>query len=293
MIATDTILVSVVSGLVSGLVYALLGIGLNILVGVIGIINFAHGDFMMLASYMTLFIVYAFGVSPFVTLIAVFPVFFVFGVVVYIGFVSRIPKILTDRGFQVVFFFGVSLLMESAATLAWTGETKALPVTWESNPVIMFGGGGAPMGWFVAGALSAVAAGMAFWLVFRTNFGRSMRAVAEDMEEAQLAGVNVGRVMALSMGLSIALASVAGVVSGLIFPGLFPAVGFTNSITAFSVSVLGGLGNPVGGLAGGLVYGLVQASVTTFVSSSVSSLTTLVMIVLVMLLRPRGILPPP
>jgi branched-chain amino acid transport system permease protein len=268
-----------------GALYAMIGIGLTVVFGVMRIINLAHGEFVMLGMFGAFWSQKLWGLDPFLSILAWAPLLFLVGVLVY-RFLLR--KIIPGGELNTLLYTaGLSLLLANLALLLWTGDYRTISLAYAVTPM-------RPLGIAVPAAL-AIAFGVAvlitvsLWLFLgRTDVGRAIRATSQNREAAILMGIDVERVTAVAFGLGTALAGAAGVLLG---PSLYlyPTVGELLIVKSFVIVVLGGLGSVPGAIAGGILLGLVESLGAVYVSTTYKDGLGYVMFLLVLLYRPSGI----
>ncbi len=268
-----------------GALYAMIGIGLTIVFGVMRIINLAHGEMVMLGMFGAFWSQKLWGFDPFLSILVWAPLLFLLGVLVY-RFLLR--KIIPGGELNTLLYTaGLSLLVANLALLLWTGDYRTISLDYAITPM-------RPLGIAVPVALAlgfgiAVAITIALWLFLgRTDIGRAIRATSQNKEAAILMGIDVERVAALSFGLGTALAGAAGV---LLAPSLYlyPTVGELVIVKSFVIVVLGGLGSVPGAIAGGILLGLVESLGAVYVSATYKDGLGYVIFLLVLLYRPSGL----
>jgi branched-chain amino acid transport system permease protein len=281
----ETFVQSVVSGVLMGALYAMIGIGLTIVFGVMRIINLAHGEMVMLGMFAAFWSQKLWGFDPFLSILLWAPVMFVLGVLVY-RFLLR--AIIPGGELNTLLYTaGLSLLAANLALMAWTGDYRTISLSYTLEPM-------RPLGIAVPAALAigfgvAVVITVALWLFLgRTDAGRAIRATSQNREAAVLMGIDVERVSALAFGLGTALAGAAGV---LLAPSLYlyPTVGELVIVKSFVIVVLGGLGSVPGAIAGGILLGLVESLGAVYVSTTYKDGLGYVIFLLVLLYRPSGL----
>ncbi len=276
---------SIVTGILLGGVYGLVSMGLTLIFGVLGIVNFAQGTLLTLAMFIAYALVSGFGIDGYLATLVVIPALFLIGWLVQL---TLLNPLMSGRGTesQLLVTLGLSLLIQNVLLLVFGGRPKSVNGPFEGNLRIF--GAIAPVPRVIAfvGAL-VLAAGLALVLQ-RTRLGRAIRSVAASSEGAALVGVNVRGVYALTFGLGAACAGAAG---GLVLPflSLTPATGEQFTILAFVIVVLGGLGSVGGALLGGLTIGLVQTVGALYLPGNGALLLVFVVFVLLLLLRPQGL----
>lgn len=268
-----------------GALYAMIGIGLTIVFGVMRIINLAHGEMVMLGMFGAFWSQKLWGFDPFLSILIWAPVMFLLGVLVY-RFLLR--KIIPGGELNTLLYTaGFSLLVANLALMLWTGDYRTISLDYAISPM-------RPMGIAVPAALAigfgiAVVVTVTLWLFLgRTDIGRAIRATSQNREAAVLMGIDVERVAALSFGLGTALAGAAGV---LLAPSLYlyPTVGELVIVKSFVIVVLGGLGSVPGAIAGGVLLGLVESLGAVYVSTTYKDGLGYVIFLLVLLYRPSGL----
>ncbi len=275
-----------VNGLLAGGILAVVALGFSLVWGIMNIINLAHGAFVMMGAYLSYVLFSAFGVDPFASVPIAFVVMFGFGYLVQrfvINFVVRAPILTTF-----LLTFGLSLLLVNVALLIFHGDSKAVtPAYLGSN----FSLGPVTVAWTKLWTLVValgITGAIALWLG-RSKTGRAIRATSMDIGAAQLSGVRVAHIYAIVFALGAGLAGAAGVLVG-INQTLNPSMGDPYIIKAFVVCVLGGLGSVEGALVGGLLYGVVEALGSQFIGTGLQDAVALVVLLLVLVVRPRGLL---
>jgi branched-chain amino acid transport system permease protein len=286
VIDTLTIVQVLVSGLLLGGIYAVISIGLTLIFGVTRLINFAHGEFLMLAMYGTFWLFSLYGVDPYVSLLLVVPGMFLIGLLTQRVVIQ--PILGAPPMMQIFATVGLSIALQNAALLAWHADYRTIRTAY-TTAVFDVGGLLISIPRLVAfcGA-GLMAAG--FFLLFKyTYFGKALRAVAQDRRSAMLMGINVRRIYLLSFGLGTACVGVAG---AMLMPTYyaFPTVGTYFVLTAFVVVVLGGMGSMVGACVGGLIIGLTEALSGFFIAPALKEAVYFVIFILMLLFRPSGLL---
>lgn len=272
------------NGVLLGVIYALSALGVSLIVGIMNVINFAHGELYVLAGYFSALFVYQLGLpaAP-ALLIAIFLVFLL-GLAIE---KTLIQPTYGNEMYSLIITFILSIVLQNAYLLIF-GPYPQKPPNWVSGSTHLFGlfyYGNQRLLSFAAGVVVIV---LLFLLVKRTWFGKMVRAVAQDREMAALMGVNPTLVNMISFGLGCGLAGAAGVILAPIFP-VTPTVGAGISLTAFIVVVLGGMGSLAGCVIGGLILGVVQDMGAAYISSGYKHLFGFVILILVLFLRPTGL----
>ena len=276
----------VVSGILLGGVYALISVGLTLIFGVMRIINFAHGEFLMLALYASFWLFDLWKIQPYTGLVIVPPIAFLVGLCVFVALIA--PAMRRGPSSQLFVTMGLSMLLTNLALLFWKADFRSIALPLASQNVVV-GQLFLPVTAMVAFAV-AIAATLALWaLLSFTPVGRAIRATAQDPATAELMGVNIRVVNALTFGLGTALVALAGPVLSPIYP-VFPMVGLHMVGIAFVVVVLGGLGSVPGAWLGGLVMGIVDAFAGFYFPTAFKDTIFFVVFLAMLVLRPSGIL---
>jgi branched-chain amino acid transport system permease protein len=275
----------IINGLLMGSVFSLIAVALNVVFGVLEIVNFAHGSIVMLGMYFAYWFSILFHVNPYLAIFLGVPIFFLIGV--------AIQKILIDRVLdappinQFLLTLGLMLFLDNLALLLWKPDYRALSGTY-SSMVIKIGGMSLSATRLIACGIMLIAVAALHQFLRKTYFGKAMRATVDSREGAWLVGINVRQVYLITFGISAALAGLAGI-SIIPFFYVFPYVGSYFVITAYIVVVLGGLGSLPGALLGGLIIGVSESLGGLFLYGSLKSAVPLIIFILVLLFRPSGL----
>jgi branched-chain amino acid transport system permease protein len=282
----NTFFQSLISGFLVGGVYALIGIGLTIIFGVMRVINFAHGDLLMLGMYLTWFIFAKLGLDPYVALVLTMPLMFGWGALLQKTIINRVLGALPQN--QILLTIGLGLIMSNAVMLIFTSDYQILTTSYSSSSFSVLGISiSLPL--LYSFLVTAGITGVLFWFLQTTDTGQAIRATAQDRDAAQLMGINVKRMSVLAFGLGTALAGTAG---ALLAPSyyIFPQVGGPFTLKAFVVVVLGGMGSVVGATLGGVLIGVTESLSAVYVASGLKELVVYVLFLLILLFRPAGLL---
>jgi len=277
---------SLISGILIGGVYALIGIGLTIIFGVMRVINFAHGDLLMLGMYGTYFLFTLLHIDPFVSIIITIPLMFLYGAFLQKVFINRALNALPQN--QILLTIGMGLVMSNTIMLAFTSDYKILSTSYSSSSVTIMGISiSSPL--VVSFVITVAITAALYWFLYRTDTGQAIRATAQDREAAQLMGINVKRMSIIAFGLGSALAGTAG---ALISPTyyIFPQVGSVFTLKAFVITVLGGMGSIVGATLGGVLIGVAESVGGVYFGSGWKDVIVFVLFLLVLLFKPSGLL---
>ncbi len=277
---------SLLSGILTGGVYALAGIGMSLVFGVMNISNFAHGDLMMLGMYLAYFAFTLLHIDPYLSLLLIIPTAFLFGFLIEKVFIHRI--IHHPHQNQILLTIGLGLIMSNTALLAFTSDPKILTTSYSSSAVNI-GGISLSVPLLLSFAITTVIIGILFVFLSKTTTGLALWATSQNRDAAQLMGINVAKMSAIAFGLGTALAATAG---ALIAPTYYihPLAGHTFLLKAFTICVLGGLGSVVGAGVGGIIIGIVESMSSTYLSSDWKDVVVFIICLVVLLLRPQGLL---
>jgi len=277
---------SLISGILIGGVYALIGIGLTIIFGVMRVINFAHGDLLMLGMYLTYFLFTLLHIDPFASILITIPLMFLYGAFLQKAFINRALNALPQN--QILLTIGMGLVMSNSVMLAFTSDYKILTTSYSSSSVSVMGISiSQPLVYSFIVTLAITAA--LYWYLYRTDQGQAIRATAQDREAAQLMGINVKRMSIIAFGLGTALAATAG---ALIAPTyyIFPQVGSVFTLKAFVITVLGGMGSILGATLGGVLIGVAESVGGVYLGSGWKDVIVFILFLLVLLFKPSGLL---
>ena len=281
----EIVIQGIVSGLLMGCVYALIAAGLSLIFGLMEIVNFAHGEFLMLAMFASFWAWTLWRLDPLVSLPGTALLLVVLGVLVYMGIISRILS--APMLAQVFATFGLAVFLRSAAQFLWTPDFRVVQNPWVSGRLSLFGiFVGTPQLTAAGGALAGF--GGLYWFITRTETGLALQATAQDRQAAALMGIDTERMFALGWGLG---AGCVGVSGGLLtnFFYVFPDVGSAFALIAYVTVALGGFGNVSATLAAGVLVGLVEVLVGLWVPAF-KYVGVFCLYLAVVLLRPQGLL---
>ncbi|WP_340162287.1 branched-chain amino acid ABC transporter permease [uncultured Hoeflea sp.] len=279
------IIPSVLNGLTTGGLYALVALGLTLIYGVLHIINFAHGALLMLGLYAVYFLNVQFGIDPYVALLIVPPAMFALGYALQRGIIGRASHGRDENILLVT--LGLSIIIENLSLYFFRSDTRTVDTPYSFDVVEIFGAF-LPYPKVVAFIGALVTAALLWLLMSRTDLGRAIRALAKERKGAQLVGINADHVFAMSFGLGVAC---LGVAACLLLPSYYvnPQVGGGFVLIAFTIVVLGGMGSFVGALIGGLIIGVVEALGGLFLGESLGQIGIFLIFILVLIFRPKGL----
>ena len=296
---------SLLAGLLFGLYFSLIGLGLNLVFGVMRIVNLAHGDFLMLGAFVAYWLFTLFSINPVPSVFISFAIFAAVGIPLYYLLVPRLLRGKDPEMLSFILFFGLSQVIEAVATISFGTSERSIPggelgqamasvesfflgTAVDNGPVEIFGQT-FPAAWVVSGFASGLAVLFVYLYLYRTRIGYLTRAVMVNREEALATGINVHRVSAIAFGVGLGLAALSGVFAPFMLGSITPAMGVDVTVTSFAVIVIGSLGRPLGTVLGGLIYGVSYMLMQSYYSSW-ANLLPYVLLVAILLVRPSGLL---
>jgi branched-chain amino acid transport system permease protein len=284
-----TIIQSLASGLLMGLLYGLIAVGLALIFGLMDVVNFAHGEFLMIAMYATFFLFAYFALDPLLAAPLVGAALFVFGAVVYLVVVRFAMRAKANVGMVQIFAtFGLGILLRGLSQFFFTPDYRSIPTSWLGGKTVSLGGIFLPVPQLAGALVSILAFCALFFFIKRTDFGRALEATREDAGAVALVGIDRNKVFALGWGLGAALVGLAGAIMAMFFY-IYPDVGASFALIAYVTVALGGFGSVFGAFAGGIVVGLVEASTALMLPPSLKSVGIYTVYLLVVFIRPRGL----
>jgi branched-chain amino acid transport system permease protein len=274
----------VVSGILAGGLYAMVALGLALIFGVMRVINIAHGPLLMLGAYTTFFLYSRLGMNPFLTVPVSMAALFVVGMALQRSLVFRVVD--APELSSLLLTFGISIALVNLAQLSFTSDLRAVEYI---TGAWLVGGLALSKPRVIAFAFAAGVTALAFVFLKRTRLGKAIRATSQSREVAMVCGVDVGRIHMITFGLASALAAAGGSLLAVIV-AIQPEMGQVWTFKSFLVIVLGGAGNYPGALLGGMLLGLVEQLASLFLTTQLSEVVAYVLLVLVLLVRPTGLL---
>ncbi|NDG90250.1 MAG: branched-chain amino acid ABC transporter permease, partial [Burkholderiaceae bacterium] len=302
----DILLQQIVNGLVLGSIYALIALGYTMVYGILGIINFAHGEVLMVGAMVSLTLItlimqLPLGLPSWAMLLIV-----LLGAMAVCAALSFLIERFAYRPLRnaprlapLISAIGVSVLLQTLAMMIWSRNPLTYPQLLPSTPIDLFGSGATVTAKEIVIVLSSfIVMGLLLLIVHKTRLGRAMRATAEQPNIAALMGVNPNRVISITFMLGGSLAALAGVMMATNYGNAHFAMGFIPGLKAFTAAVLGGIGNIQGAMLGGLLLGLIEALGAGYIGdwtggvlgSNYQDIFAFMVLILVLVLRPRGLL---
>lgn len=285
----NLILFALVVGLTTGLYYSFMSLGLNIIFGLMRMINIAHGDIVMLGGFSGFFLYELLGLGPWYSILISIPIFFLFGSAIYIAFIPRLSKTEDPEINSFLLFFGLSIIIEYAASIFFGTTNYTLGAALVPIQSIDVFGFILSFKYIAVAAISVSFILATVYYLRNTKLGLATRAVMFSGELATCYGINPNRVSFFAFAYSIAITGVAGILSPYVLFSLQANEGTLLTIIAFSIIMIGSLGNPLGTIIGGLTYGIVTNLAAIYIPGW--SITILfAVLVLIILFRPNGLL---
>ena len=284
-ITAPTIILTLVWGVAIGCVYILLATGLNIIFGVMKVVNFAHGQLLMISAFLTWTISVSLGLNAYLAIIVSMIVVALLGVVVERSTFRRVMG--TDKLNEIFVSLGLIYIFENVAMLIWGASSKQIVSPFYGMSASL---PGLSITYDRVIAVFVVVAALAIFglLLWKTKIGLAMRATSQRNTTAMLMGINVQKVYMFTFAIGAALAAVAGGLYGIIYPFDYQ-VGAMPTIIAFAIIIMGGLGSIKGAIIGGLLYGITEQMATLFLGGTWGSAVAFTLLIVVLIIRPNGI----
>jgi len=276
---------ALIGGFLVGGVYSLIALGLSLIFGVMRIINFAHGEIMMMAMYMAYWLFVLLKIDPNISIIIIAPVFFLFGYCIQKFLINRIIE--APELIQILLMLGVGIILTNTALFVW-GPDHRMADTYFSLSAIHFWGITIDVTRLIAFSIAIIVSIGVFLFLAKTEVGKMIRAAADNRFGAQIVGIKVNRVYALSFGIGSACVGIAGALILPLIP-LDPYLGPSYTITSFIIVILGGMGNLFGAFIGGLIIGVAESLGAIFLVSSLKEVVSFALLIIILLFRPQGL----
>jgi branched-chain amino acid transport system permease protein len=282
----DVYLNVIVAGILTGLVYGLMALGLSVIFGVMRVVNFAHGEMMSIAMYLTVLLFSSLNLDPLVMLVPIAAVLFVFGCALQAGLIN--PFISRPEHSQFLLLVALALIIVNTLLILFGPDARTVQTSYAFDS-FQVGALIVDATKLYAGAAAIVVAALLFAFFRFTPLGKAIRACADNYTGALVVGLDVKRLYALTFGIGAACVGAAGVMMTLIVD-VTPIIGPTYTLLAFVIVITGGLGSMAGALLGGLLIGVTEALAGLLFTPSAKSMFAFAILVLVLLFRPQGIL---
>jgi len=285
MFELSILIPSILNGVTTGGVYALIALGLTLIYGVLHIINFAHGAALMLALYGVYSLKVHLGIDPYLALPIMVLGMFALGYVLQRSIINRASHGKDENILLVT--LGLSIMMENVALLVFKSDTRTIETAYTLSTVAL-GPAMIALPKLVAFAGALLVSGLLLWIMHATDLGRAIRAVAKEKHGAKLMGIDVDHVYALSFGIGLAC---LGAAACFLMPAFYvnPMVGNGFVLVAFTIVVLGGMGSFAGALLGGVLIGVVESLGGLYLGESLGQIGIFAIFILVLLFRPQGL----
>ena len=279
---------ALINGIVVGAMYALIGCSLNVLYGVLRVVNFAHGEFVVGGAFLAWVLFEQFGLNPVAAAPLGFVAFFVVGGALYYLLMPRLAQSDDPETASFLMMYGVALMGAATMLMLFEADTRSIDYTFD--PVsVKIATVYVPTSRLVALAVNVVIVAALAWFLYRTLAGKALRAAIMNREAIQIVGVNLHRLSAAAFGLALGLAGATGALLALVFPAFSPFSGPDYTLIGFIIIVLGGLGHPVGAIVGGVLFGVVEQLATVFLPQAMAPMVGFSILILVIFLRPAGL----
>ena len=283
-----SILNNLINGISLGSVYAIIALGYTMVYGIAKMLNFAHGDVIMVGAYVCFFATGQFGLPPLVGVLLAMVVCTVLGMV--IERLAYKPLRQAPSLAVLITAIGVSYFLQNSALLLWKSDPKVFTSVVGTGSVKLFGGALTITHVAIVTVLACVVIMLALtWFTGRTKMGKAMRACSEDKAAAQLMGINVDSTISMTFAIGSALAAIAGVLLCSTYPSLMPTTGSLPGIKAFTAAVFGGIGSIPGALLGGILLGIIEIFAKAF-NTNISDAVVFAVLIVVLLVKPTGLL---
>lgn len=286
MVSIEMLIGTAVVGLLVGCIYALGGLGLAFIYGILDFVNFGHGDFpLMLSMYVTFWLFVIFGLDPIFSPILAVPLFFLFGIFVYKLVAKRTMK--GPALSQIAATIGLMIMVRGLAQVAWSSDPRSIPFTIVRGS-IEIGGLLLPQSRIVGALISIGAFILIHYFLNRTYTGLCIRAITDDRVATEILGINTERLYMLSFGIGISLTSIAGAVM-MTYSFVDPTIGLRYGLLLFVILCLAGLGTIKGVIFAGCILGVIEALTTVIWESRAAMLVVFIIFILMLWLRPKGL----
>lgn len=272
----------IVNGVLLGGIYALLGVGMTMIFGIVKLTNLAHGEFVIIGAYASTLLAGLLGVDPLLTLIITIPLMFVLGMILQSGLINRVMLKGAEPALLVT--FGLSIILQDLLLLLFTTDAQHATAPYSTKTIRLPGNVSISVLDIIIFALSIAAILVLTLFLRKTYLGKSIRATSDDTQAAALMGVNVKRTYGIAMGIAMATAAIAGLCVAIKWT-FYPSSGGSYLLIAFGVVVIGGMGSIPGTLVAGLVFGLAQV----IGGANYGMLVSYIILIIMLAVRPQGL----
>ena len=283
------ILQYLINGVSIGAVYAIIALGYTMVYGIAKMLNFAHGDIIMVGAYVSFCVVNYLGLPAIVSVIAAMVVCTLLGILIE-GLAYK-PLRGTPSLAVLITAIGVSYFLQNAAQLIWGSAPKNFKSIVTMAPIVLFDGQLTITGEVIYTIAASVIIMVILTLfINKSRMGKAMRAVSEDRDAAQLMGINVNQTISTTFAIGSALAAIAGVLLCSTVPTLMPTTGSMPGIRAFTAAVFGGIGSIPGAMLGGILLGIIETFSKAYISTQFSDAIVFLVLIVILLVKPAGLL---
>lgn len=284
-----TFLNYLISGISLGSVYAIIALGYTMVYGIAKMLNFAHGDVIMIGAYVAFFSITGQALPPAVAVIAAILCCTILGVL--IEFLAYRPLRNATSLAVLITAIGVSFFLQNFALIRWGSNTRSFPSLVPFGSLKLFDGALIISGEAITTILISIIVMVSLTLFIKTTkMGKAMRAVSEDKAAAQLMGINVNLTISVTFAIGSALAAIAGVLLCSMYPTLIPTTGAMPGIKAFTAAVFGGIGSIPGAMLGGVLLGMIEIFSKAYISTQLSDAIVFAVLIVVLIVKPTGLL---
>jgi len=280
------LLQQLINGLTVGSVYALVALGYTLAYGILGLINFAHGEVYMMGAFLSFAFITIFNMNVWLSFLLAAVICGVLGIVIEIAAFRSVRN--GARSSQLISAIGVSVLLQNIAMLTWGSDTKPFPSVGE---IKVFNIGSVAISTIQLEIIlvSILLMIILYLLIYKTRIGIAMRATSQDISATSLMGINVNRVISFTFSIGAVLGAAAGILVGLYYNSVVFNMGYTAGLKAFVAAVLGGIGNIPGTMVGGIILGLAESMGAVLISSKYKDAFAFIILILVLLFKPNGL----
>ncbi|MCD7946701.1 MAG: branched-chain amino acid ABC transporter permease [Oscillospiraceae bacterium] len=277
---------AIINGILLGGLYALVGVGMNVIFGIVKLTNLAHGDFIILASYLSLAVCTSLGIPPLLSLVIVIPIMFFIGFFLQSLLVNRV----ISRGPEppLLVMFGLSIVIQNLLLSFFSSDAQHLPTKLDTRSITITDQIAIPTLYLIEFAVGILVIFLLYLFLRRTYVGQSIRATSDDTMAAKLMGINIKTTYGIAMGVAMATAAVAGILIGM-GNNFYPTTSSIYLIISFGVVVIGGMGSIRGTLFAGIIFGLALLLGAYFFGTSVQMLCGYLVILVMLIVRPQGL----
>ena len=283
-----TFLSFLISGISLGSIYAIIALGYTMVYGIAKMLNFAHGDVIMVGAYICFYATSRFELPAVVGVILAVIVCTILGIV--IERLAYKPLRAAPILAVLITAIGVSYFLQNAALLLWSSNPKVFPLWWPTGTSLFDGQLTIPYVTLVTILACVVIMIALVWFTGKTKMGKAMRACSEDKGAAQLMGINVNGTISLTFAIGSGLAAIAGVLLCSAYPTLVPTTGAMPGIKAFTAAVFGGIGSIPGAMVGGILLGIIEIFAKAYISTQLSDAIVFAVLIIVLIVKPAGLL---